>query len=216
MAIIPDGNRRWAKKNGLQPWDGHEAGAKNVEKVLKANLDLGVKHVTFWGSSVDNLQKRPWREKRALLNVYRKYFMRLLDNEDIHKNQVQVNVIGRWEEQFPPSLKNILHKCMRKTEKYKKHFLNFLLAYSGDDEMVAATNSLLAKCKGKVKRITTKMIKDHLMTRESAPGGSSGANRRRAAQQRWLHDVGRLPTPNCIFPRFFGRISTRKKCAKRF
>ena len=66
VAIIPDGNRRWAKKKGLQPWDGHEAGVKNLEKVLRENLDLGVKYVTFWGSSVDNLQKRPWREKRAL------------------------------------------------------------------------------------------------------------------------------------------------------
>lgn len=169
VAIIPDGNRRWAEKKGLKPWDGHEAGAENVEKVLKANLDLGVKHVTFWGSSVDNIQKRPWREKRALLNIYRKYFIRLLDNEDIHKNQVQVNVIGRWEEQFPDSLKNILRKCIGKTEKYKKHFLNFLLAYSGDDEMVEAANSILAKCKGKVKRITAKMIKDHMMTRDLPP-----------------------------------------------
>jgi undecaprenyl diphosphate synthase len=169
VAIIPDGNRRWAKKKGFQPWEGHEEGAKNLEKVLQVNLDLGVKYVTFWGSSMDNLQKRPWREKKALLNVYRKYFMRLLDNEHIHKNQVQVNVIGRWEEQFPASLKNILHKCIGKTEKYKKHFLNFLLAYSGDDEMVEATNSLLAKCKGKMKRITAKMIKDHMMTRDLPP-----------------------------------------------
>ena len=169
VAIIPDGNRRWSKKKGLQPWEGHEEGAKNLEKVLLSLLDLGVKHVTFWGSSMDNLQKRPWREKRALLDIYRRYFAKLVDSKDIHGNEVKINVIGRWEEQFPAALKKIIHKCTERTEKYKKHFLNFLLAYSGDDEMVQATNSLLAKCKGRVKRITARMIKDHLMTRDLPP-----------------------------------------------
>src|SRR4030042_3316816 len=92
VAIIPDGNRRWARKKGLKPWEGHEAGAKNLEKVLKANLDLGVKYVTFWGSSLDNLQKRPWREKKALLDIYRRNFARLMDDKDIHKKEVQINV----------------------------------------------------------------------------------------------------------------------------
>jgi undecaprenyl diphosphate synthase len=169
VAIIPDGNRRWARKRGLNPWDGHEAGAKNLEKVLRENLDLGVKHVTFWGSSMDNLRKRPWKEKRALLDIYRRYFLKLVESEDIHNNQVRINVIGKWEEQFPSALKNIIRKCMKRTEKYGKYFLNFLLAYSGDDELIEATNSLLEKCKGKVKRITANMIKDHLMTRDLPP-----------------------------------------------
>lgn len=169
VAIIPDGNRRWAKNKGLQPWDGHDAGAKNLEKVLRENLDLGVKYVTFWGSSLDNLQKRPWREKKALLGIYRKYFLKLLDSDDIHKNEVQINVIGKWEDQFPLAVKNVIRKCMRRTKKYKKYFLNFLLAYSGDAEMVEATNKLLEKFKGKVKRITSRMIKEHLMTKDLPP-----------------------------------------------
>jgi undecaprenyl diphosphate synthase len=169
VAIIPDGNRRWAKTKGLQPWDGHDAGARNLEKVLRENLDLGVKHVTFWGSSLDNLQKRPWREKKALLDIYRKYFMRLLDSDDIHNNEVQINVIGKWEEQFPMVVKNVIRKCMNRTKKYRKFFLNFLLAYSGDDEMVEATNKIIARFKGKVKRITSRVIKDHLMTKDLPP-----------------------------------------------
>ena len=169
VAIIPDGNRRWAKKKGLKSWEGHEEGAKNVEKVLQANLDRGVKYVTLWGSSMDNLTKRPWREKKALLDIYRRYFLKLMDSEEIHKNQVQINVIGRWEEQFPALVKNAIRKCVNRTKKYKKFFLNFLLAYSGDDELVEATNSLIEKCKGRVKRITARMIKDHLMTRDLPP-----------------------------------------------
>ncbi len=169
VAIIPDGNRRWAKSKGLEPWEGHEAGAKNFEEILRANLDLGVKYITFWGSSLDNLQKRPWREKKALLDLYRRYFTRLLDNEDIHKHQVKVNFFGRWEEQLPEAVKKIIRKCITRTGKYQNYFLNFLLAYSGDDELVEATNNLLEKCKGRVKRITGKMIKEHLMTRDLPP-----------------------------------------------
>jgi len=169
VAIIPDGNRRWAKEKGLQPWEGHEAGAQNLEKVLKANLDLGVKYVTFWGSSLDNLRKRPWREKKALLEIYRKYFLKLMDSEDIHRNEVQINVIGKWEDQFPDSVKKVIQKCVRRTNKYQKFFLNFLLAYSGDAEMVEATNKIIEKFKGKVKRITARMLKEHLMTRDLPP-----------------------------------------------
>lgn len=169
VAIIPDGNRRWAKNKGLESWEGHEAGAKNLEKVLRANLDLGVKYVTFWGSSMDNLRRRPWREKKALLGIYRRYFMKLLESDDIHKNEVQVNVIGRWEEQFPAAVKNAIRKCINRTKKYRKFFLNFLLAYSGDDEMVEATNKIIERFKGRVKRITARVIKKHLMTKDLPP-----------------------------------------------
>ncbi len=169
VAIIPDGNRRWARERGMKPWEGHEAGAKNLEQVLRANLDLGVKYVTFWGSSLDNLRKRPWREKKALLEIYKKYFLKLMDSEDIHKHQVQVNVIGKWEEQFPEPVKKVIRKCVARTNKYQKYFLNFLLAYSGDAEMVEATNRIIEKFKGKVKRITARMLKEHLMTKDLPP-----------------------------------------------
>ena len=169
VAIIPDGNRRWAKKRGLKPWEGHEAGAKNLEKVLRVSFDLGVKYVTFWGSSLDNLRKRPFREKRALLDIYRKYFLKLTDSEDIHKNEVKINVIGKWEDQFPDSVKKVIRKCVDRTNKYQKYFLNFLLAYSGDKEMVEAVNRIMKKFKGKVKRITSRMIKEHLLTKDLPP-----------------------------------------------
>jgi undecaprenyl diphosphate synthase len=168
VAIIPDGNRRWAKSRGLKPWEGHEEGAKNLEEILRANLDLGVKYVTFWGSSADNLKKRPLAEKKALLDIYKRYFEKITDSEDIHGNQVRINVIGRWQEQFPRSLKKIIERSIEKTRYYKKFFLNFLLAYSGDDEIVSAVNKLLEKYKGKAK-VTAKALKDQLMTKDLPP-----------------------------------------------
>ncbi|MDP1619948.1 MAG: undecaprenyl diphosphate synthase family protein, partial [bacterium] len=84
LVIIPDGNRRWAKDRGLAPWKGHEAGAENTEKLIRFALKKGVDCITFWGSSIDNLTKRPIQEKKALLDIYKKYFERMLEGSDIY------------------------------------------------------------------------------------------------------------------------------------
>ena len=168
VAIIPDGNRRWAKGKGLQPWEGHEKAAQNLEHILRAAFDLGIQYFTFWGSSVDNLKKRPFAEKRALLDIYKRYFRKLIDSEDIHRDEVRINVIGKWEEQFPESLKKVIHECVERTRHYKEYYLNFLLAYNGDDEMVEAMRKIAEKCKSNVK-ITAQAIKENLMTKDLPP-----------------------------------------------
>lgn len=143
VAIIPDGNRRWAKAKGLQPWKGHEEGAKVTEKLIEKAFDLGIKTLTFWGSSQDNLKKRPIEEKRALLSLYEAYFKRLLENQDIHKNETKIHVSGKWMEQFPDRLKTLIEECIEQTKNYSKCHLNFLLAYNGDEEMLDAVRSLV-------------------------------------------------------------------------
>jgi len=165
VAIIPDGNRRWARGKGLAPWEGHEVGAKNFESLINLSLEKGIKCLTIWGSSLDNLTKRPMEEKRALLDIYKRYFQRLLEGREIHENEVRINVIGRWEEQFPESLKNIIYEAIEKTRHYKKRMLNFLLAYSGMDEMMQAINDICKKY-GHDIVITPQMIKENLMTKD--------------------------------------------------
>jgi len=163
LAIIPDGNRRWAKERGLNPWDGHLAGAQNTEKLIRYALKKGVACMTLWGSSMDNLKKRPIQEKKALLDIYAEYFERLLNSTDIYENEVKVNFIGRWEEQFPESLKKIIHALIEKTQKYEKKMLNFMLAYNGDDDMLTA----IAKIHNKYEKgieITAGLLKENLMT----------------------------------------------------
>ena len=108
VALIPDGNRRWARLRGLAPWEGHEEGARSFEKIVKRAFDMKIKYLSFWGLSLDNLTKRPFREKQALLKIFEKYFTKLIKNEDVHKNKVRINVIGRWEKQFPNHLKNVI------------------------------------------------------------------------------------------------------------
>jgi len=165
VAIIPDGNRRWARGKGMKPWEGHEVGAKNFEALIKHSLKKGIKCLTIWGSSLDNLTKRPLEEKKELLEIYKRYFKRLLDGEEIHENEVQVNVIGRWEEQFPESLKSIIYEAMEKTRHYKKRMLNFLLAYSGNDEMIETIQKIHDKY-GEGVKITSEIIKENLMTKD--------------------------------------------------
>ena len=167
IAIIPDGNRRWAVNRGLKPWEGHEAGAKNVEKLTRYCLKRGVNCLTFWGSSIDNLTKRPIQEKKALLDIYKRYFQSLIDGDDIYENEVKVNVIGRWEEQFPETLKKTIRDLIEKTKKFEKKALNFMLAYSGRDEIIYAVENIKNTLEKDVK-ITAAVIKKNLMTKDLA------------------------------------------------
>jgi undecaprenyl diphosphate synthase len=165
VVIIPDGNRRYAKELGKEPWYGHEMGAKNTEVLIKKAHKLGIRELSFWGSSLENLKKRPLDETRALLRIYEEYFQQLASNKDIHENQVQVRFIGRWREQFPESLKKILFAIEAATKDYSEYGLNFLLAYSGDDDMLNAVQTLSTSRA----EITRESLKAALMTAELPP-----------------------------------------------
>ena len=168
VAIIPDGNRRWARKRGLDPWKGHEAGAENLERLMRFALKKGVKCFSIWGSSMDNLLKRPIIEKKALLEIYKKYFTQLLESKEIHENEAKINVIGHWEEQFPESLKKIIYEAIKKTKHYKKRMFNFMLAYSGTDDVLQAVSKINDNYEKGIK-ITAEIFKQNLMTADLPP-----------------------------------------------
>lgn len=165
IAIIPDGNRRWAREKGLAPWEGHVAGAERIEELVRKALAMKIKNISFWGSSMDNLKKRPLLEKRALLDIYEKYFKKLMNSEEIHENKARINIIGRWREQFPGSLKKILEEGIERTKHYENYNLNFFLAYSGDDEMIEAFKKISEKIGKNIQDITGELVKKNLMTK---------------------------------------------------
>lgn len=165
VVIIPDGNRRWAKKKGFAPWVGHEEGAKNFKVILKAARKLGIKYITFWGSSIDNLTKRPLREKQALIKIYYTYFQEMLTSKEIIENKIRVRVLGRWREQFPAPLIRIIQNCLANTKKYNRFNLTLLLAYNGDDEMIYAIQNILSK-EISPKKINATVLKNNLMSHE--------------------------------------------------
>ena len=168
VVIIPDGNRRFAGERGLEPWEGHEAGARNTEKLIREARRLGIREISFWGSSLQNLTKRPLAGNQALFLIYETYFKKLLGSGDIHTDRARIRFIGHWEEQFPASLKKVMYDCIEATKEYDSYFLNFLLAYSGDDEMRLAIQKI-AEDLPAGKKVTDAQIKVHLMTRELPP-----------------------------------------------
>lgn len=169
VAIIPDGNRRWAKGRELDPWQGHEAGAKTIEVLIREARNLGIRELSLWGSSVENLTKRPISERTALLRIYGEHFERLLADEDVYREKVRVRIIGRWREQFPRALRNLLEEVEKKTKDHDAYFLNFFLAYSGVDDMMEAFRLVAEEARTIATDPTEETVKRHLMTRELPP-----------------------------------------------
>ncbi len=169
VAVIPDGNRRWAKGRNLEPWKGHEAGARTIEDLARKARKLGIRELSFWGSSIENLTKRPLVERTALLRIYSEHFRRLLTDEDVFRDRMRVRIIGRWREQFPSALKNLLEEVEEKTKDHDAYFLNFFLAYSGVDDMLEAFRSVAKDARTAVTDLTEETVKARLMTRELPP-----------------------------------------------
>ena len=167
IAIIPDGNRRWAKKQGLKPWDGHYEGAKRFEELVDEAFSLDIKNISFWGSSEDNLTKRPLREKKALLDIYETYFKKLIKDKKIFEKNIKINIIGKWKEQFPGKLVKLLEEGIEKTKNHDGFNLNFLLAYSGNNDIITATKNIIRLTKNKINlTINDELIRSNLMTRD--------------------------------------------------
>ncbi|MEK7556882.1 MAG: polyprenyl diphosphate synthase [Patescibacteria group bacterium] len=163
VAIIPDGNRRWAREKGKGVMEGHEAGAEAFRAIALHAADCGVKHLSVWGLSLENAKKRSLREMAGLMNIFRKQFMSLKESDDIHSRQVKINVFGWWQKQFPARVRHEIEAAISATEHYSSYFLNFFLAYSGTNEMALAIQNILRNPPAKV---TDETIKHSLLTKD--------------------------------------------------
>ena len=167
VAIIPDGNRRWARAQGLTAFDGHQEGVRAFEKVAAHAADRGVEHLSLWGLSVDNLTKRSPREVAGLLRIFREEFAQLAQSKSIHEQQTKINVLGLWEEKFPLPVKRAIESAIEATRGYDKHYLNFFLAYNGTDDMLRAVRSVMkAARQAPDLKVTARLLKQHLLTRD--------------------------------------------------
>jgi tritrans,polycis-undecaprenyl-diphosphate synthase [geranylgeranyl-diphosphate specific] len=136
IAIILDGNRRWASEKALQPWFGHERGAEKVEQLLDWCLKLNVKSITLYAFSTENFN-RSREEVEEIMRIAEEEFRRILTDERIHKNKVRVKVIGRLN-LLPESLQQLVMDVEKATQGYNEHFLNIAFAYGGRAEIVDA------------------------------------------------------------------------------
>lgn len=145
IAIILDGNRRWATENELNPWLGHKKGAETVEQLLDWCLKLSVKNITLYAFSTENF-KRSQEEVQAIMKISEEEFRKLLTDERIHKNKVQVKVIGRTN-LLPENLKQLIGDVEKATASYDNQVLNFAFAYGGRAEIVDAARVIAEKVK---------------------------------------------------------------------
>ena len=149
IAVILDGNRRYARKKGLKPWKGHEAGAEKVRDLLKWCQEFGVRELTLYTFSTENFN-RSKIEIEFLMNLLKREFNRLKDSKEIHENRVRINVIGNFS-LFSKDVQQIFRDIMEKTKDYNSHILNFALGYGSREEITQAARKIAEKAvKGEI------------------------------------------------------------------
>jgi len=165
VALILDGNRRWAKRNWNLPKSGHWNGADAVENLLDWCEEFDIKIITLYALSAENL-KRKDEELEYLYDLIRSRLEKLLHDPRIHRNKMRVKAMGRIE-LLPDSIKEVLKRLDDATKKYNEHYLNIAIAYGGQDEMVDAIKKISNKVKSgelKIDDIDKNEIESNLYT----------------------------------------------------
>lgn len=139
IAIIMDGNGRWAKARGLPRLAGHRAGTENLRNIIRACVEFGVKYLTIYAFSTENWG-RPEEEVSGLMGIFDEVFERELT--ELHKQGARLNHIGNLE-QVRPSLQEKIRKGIEITKNNDRIVLSVAFNYGGRDELVQAVRSIL-------------------------------------------------------------------------
>jgi undecaprenyl diphosphate synthase len=150
VAVIMDGNGRWASMRKLPRVAGHRAGIESVRDIIETSARLGLKVLTLYAFSTENW-KRPRQEVRTLMSLLKEYLRRELKN--VHKNNIKFQAIGRIQE-LEPSVRAELRRAMRLTQNNSGMLLNVALNYSGRAEIVDTFNRLFRELKQNGHKLT--------------------------------------------------------------
>lgn len=140
VAIIMDGNGRWAKERKLHRSEGHRAGAENVRRVLRSAVDHGVRYLTLFAFSTENWS-RPDDEVRALIELLGETVRD--ETQQLHEEGVRITHIGRLD-RLPPELRDSICRSIDLTKDNNKIVLNVACDYGGRAEIVDAVRAILA------------------------------------------------------------------------
>ena len=142
VAIIMDGNRRYARLQGnTDVIKGHELGVDSLENVLDWSIELGIKIVTAYAFSTENFN-RPKKEVEGLMKLFVINFKKLVDHEKIHKNEVRVKVVGRTE-LLPDDVKDAIKEAEEATKHYNKRLFNLAIGYDGRLEIIDSFKKII-------------------------------------------------------------------------
>jgi undecaprenyl diphosphate synthase len=165
IAIIMDGNGRWAKKRGLPRAAGHTRGVESVRDIVKACSQLGVNYLTLYTFSTEN-----WRRPRDEVSMLMRLLLKSLRDEtdELNQNDIKITMIGDIES-LPKEVQKELYDARNKTKDNKKMVLNLALSYSGRVEILMAIKNLVnsaANQKIKPEDIDESFFSNHLMTKD--------------------------------------------------
>ena len=165
VAVIMDGNGRWAKKRGLRRENGHRQGRKSVRKIVECCVELGIKNLTLYAFSTENWN-RPKLEVDFLMQLL---FLSLKDElKTLNKNNIRFETIGNLS-RLPKRISNYLEKVKEETKKNSKLTLTLALSYGSRSEIVNVVRVLSDKVKNNIissKNIDETVINNHLYTRD--------------------------------------------------
>ena len=164
VAVIMDGNGRWAKKIGKERFFGHNNGVSSVRDTIEASIDIGIKNLTLYVFSMENW-KRPETEVKALMHL----LFNSINNElkNLNKNNIKLNVIGK-KDLLPKLTKKRLQTAVEQTNKNNGLNLNLAISYGSKQEIIEAVKSISDKVKKNIislENIDENIINDHLYTR---------------------------------------------------
>ena len=162
IGMIPDGNRRWAREKGLEPWEGHMKGAEKGELFIEWCIDHeDISELTVYGLSEENF-KRPLRELVKLYELYEEELTRLINNKKLHRERVKVNIISTDLKPIPKNLVLLFNKLKNETKDYDNKVLNMLIGYTGQSEILGAISSPLNRVKNLLFGLRQKDLKSGL------------------------------------------------------
>jgi len=160
IAIIMDGNRRWAKAKNLTFTKGHQAGAKNLIKLVDHCEKIGVKHLTIYALSTENWRKRTKQEVEGIFNLLIKITKE--KKEDYKKRGIKFFVLGNFQA-FPLKVRKAIQEIVNIVKKHERFKFNVALNYGGRDEIVRAVQNIV-KDGVKPGKINEKLVEKYLYT----------------------------------------------------
>lgn len=144
LAIIPDGNRRFAKRLMEKPWKGHEWGTEKVEKVIEWVKDTDIDTVTFYALSWENLEKRPQEEFDYLMKIFKEKALEKAESDKVYKNGIRFKIAGDYSK-LPDDVVKALKKLEKSTKDNNNFHINLAIAYSGRMELISAFKDIKEK-----------------------------------------------------------------------
>lgn len=165
LAVIMDGNRRWAKNRNLPTSQGHKEGAMRVTDLVRNSVDLGIRYLSIYAFSTENW-RRDKKEVDYLMNLLVEFVVKELDY--LHKNDVKISLMGNIED-LPEKTKKEVKRSIELTKNNKKLHLNIALSYGSRNEIINAVKKVVEDCENNkinINEINEESFKNYLYTCE--------------------------------------------------